>query len=235
MSLQKKLNDFKLKIKNQSELNCPYCNCKITCEFKELKNDNSIATETRNTITPCCWKEIQQVREIKKSTETKNIFGKIDIKENKTDWSTTYPKIQTICTDEKIPDEFRKDINDANAILKINKKASVALTRNVLDMLFKKMLKMKNQYPELKKAGNLKNQIVNAKNFIHPKIFRLLTPVRNEGNSNLHDEFPTTTIKEATFLIQAVHQLAEQIFINDPKDERMIEQINSKEQSYNKQ
>ena len=223
-NIQKKMVDMDKK----DRFNCPYCCTYALFEFEDLRKIGFI--ETRESICPCCNKAIIQVREVDQQLTSK--LGGFNLQSFLSNWVTVWPKIRVVCSDEKIPFEIRKDLNEAYSIIEVTPDAAAALTRRALERILRKYLKLT--------GNNLFELIEDSKDILHPKIFKLLDTVRGFGNfgSHLSEDFDGECLfvepDEAVFAIQAVKELVDEEFINKYKADQMIEQFKAKKESIKK-
>ena len=225
--MQKLLADMDKK----ARFDCPYCCTCALFEFSDLRKVGLIEIRESICPNPSCSKVIIQVREVDTSLIPKSLGG-FKLQQCLSDWVTVWPKIRVLCSDEKIPSEIRKDLNEAYSIIEITPDAAAALTRRALERSLRKYLKLTGK--------DLYKLIEKSKDILHPRIFKLLDTVREFGNFGAHlneddnGECLFVEHKEADFAIQAVKELVNEEFVNKHKADEMIEQLKAKKESVKK-
>ncbi len=208
----------------KARITCPYCCVYVLLNFNESQKIGFI--EERKAKCPNCGQVIIQVRKVI-TTSTTNAFGKTELHNDYENWEIIYPIKRKICIDKRIPDEIRKDLNDANSIINISSDAAAGLVRRALERILKKYLGLGNR--------KLYKLIEKAEDVLHPRIFKLLNAAREFGNFGSHlkedsheEECLFVDYDEANAVLQAVKELAIDEFVNKNNDNKILEKLKNK-------
>lgn len=215
MSIQEKLNA----VKNCVLLTCPYCGNDVTFKFSEPHVIN--LTELRYGACSTCKKVVIQVREFIVNT-SKRFDGKLLIDKQFGAWVIIWPQQKVICSDVRIPEEIRKDLNDAASVVDISPDAAMSLVRCTVEWILEKHMGFKD--------GNLETKIKTAKaaNALPVNLLVGLDPIRTFGKFATHSiddcssgERIIVTKEQVLFAIEKAKQIAVYWFITRVEDESM--------------
>lgn len=233
MSLFESIKSFEKKKK----MECPHCFvlCLFSfCDAKEIEirregediNDRKIK-EQRYATCINCNRAIIEIRDCI-SKYQKNFNGRLEEIRNGGNWEIIYPKIICICSNESIPEEIRKNLNEANSIKNISGNAAAGLVRKTLEIILVKYLSLKGDY--------LCELVKKSKDKIPKEIYENLDNVRLLGILGIHMKEDYTTKElidvdsnEVELVIEKVIELVNYLFLK--KDDSRYEKIQNK---YNK-
>lgn len=214
-------------MKNTEQLICPYCSSVALFNFSQPKE--ALKIEIREAACQGCGELIVQIRKVDYELTPKSAFGGYKATKNCETWQIVWPREQTVCTHERIPDEIKMDLNKAFTITDISPDAAAGLTRRALEPILRKYVKLQGQ--------NLDSLITASKEVLHPRVFAVLDAVRKTGNFGAHlkedaqtEELFFVEKEEALLAIEAVVDLVSEWFIHRIEDEEFLHKIESKTQ-----
>lgn len=214
-------------IKNIEQINCPHCTVLALFNFSTPKAVPTV--EIREAQCQGCGGIIVQIRKVSYDLAPKSPFGGFKSTKNAQDWEMVWPKERIICSDIRIPQEIREDLNRACTIVDISPDAAAALIRRSLERLLRKYLILSGR--------DLEALITNSKEMLHPRVFAVLDAVRKTGNFGAHlkEDAQTQEVfyvekEEAQMALKAVLDLAIEWFIHTIEAEEFLQNVESKTQ-----
>jgi hypothetical protein len=221
------LDSILREMKNIEQLNCPHCTVLALFNFSTPKALSNI--EIREAQCQGCGGIIVQIRNVNYELTPKSPCGGFKSTKNAQAWDIVWPRERVICSDVRIPEEIRDDLNKACTIVDISPDAAAGLTRRSLERLLRKYLNLNGR--------DLDALITNSKEILHPRIFAVLDAVRRAGNFGAHlkEDAQTEEIffvekEEALLATKAVLDLASEWFIHKIEAEEFLKKIESKTQ-----
>jgi len=221
MSLNSKLREMK----NIERLNCPYCTVLALFDFSLPKAVSNI--EIREAECQGCGGIIVQIRSVSFELSAKSPFGGFKSTKNAGAWEIVWPRERVLCSDVRIPEEIRVDLNKAWTIVDNSADAAAGLTRSSLERLLRKHLNLKGR--------DLSTLITASKEILHPRVFAVLDAVRQTGNFGAHlkEDAETQEIfyvekEEVIIALQAVLNLALEWFVHRTEAEEFLQKVESK-------
>lgn len=222
---------------------CPYCGTMVNNSWSttglfereddedDLENDEYIGKQIWYTDCVNCYKLVIRIIHGEFYFKGSGYFTKTKIK---SDWMV-YPSIKSEASTEFIPNELANDYNEAVKVLPISPKSSAALTRRILQTIFRDYYSIKERTldSEINKFISLPD--------IPSHLSDAVDAVRTIGNIAAHPSKDKNTglivdvePGEAEWLIEVIETLFDFTFIQPRKLEERRNDLNKKLESLGK-
>lgn len=219
--------------KAESNMNCPHCKVFFFDEWSIpsalVWNDDRIGQGIKTTECPACCRLIVKIVEGKINYISDN-FEKDETGEVVIDKELTiYPVQSEAFVSDDVPDEYKKELNEAHSILDSSPKASAAISRRLLQVLLEDVLNIKGRTlsDQIDKFLELEN--------VPSHLSKSIDAVRVIGNFAAHPSKDTNTGTvlqvepgEAEWLVEVIQSFFDFLFIQPKRIERRRNELNIK-------
>ena len=220
-------------------MNCLHCKVSF---FEEWTKESALVWDEKligqsifYTTCPNCGKLLVKIVEGNLDKEDNDFFVDENGEYIISNEFYVYPSKEGFESCEDIPEKYREDLVEAEAVLSISPKASAALTRRLLQKLLNEELKIHN----INLSKQIDTFLQDGK--IPSHISKSVDAIRNIGNFSAHPLKETNTGEivdvepgEAEWSIEVIKALFDFLFIQPKRIERKRNELNFKLKSLGK-